>query len=79
MAENPSNFVRDWISENVDSTPNLNGDIEACIAVIARHLRAASKEAEIPQDDPELAPDLLRDLIHAAITAPSHPTPGATE
>jgi hypothetical protein len=79
MAENPSNFVRDWISENVRSTPNLNGDIEACIAVIAKHLRAASQEAEIPQDDPELAPDLLRDLIHAAITSPLHPASGGTQ
>lgn len=67
MAENPSNFVRDWISANVQSASTDVGDIETRVAEIAERLKAASREAEIPQDDPELAPDLLRDLIHAAI------------
>ena len=79
MAENPSNFVRDWISANVQTDPDQGGDIEARVAEIAERLTAASREAEIPQDDPELAPDLLRDLIHAAIQPPTHPNHGRSE
>jgi hypothetical protein len=67
MVENPSDFVRDWISANVQSASTDVGDIETRIAESAKRLKAASREAELPQDDPELAPDLLRDLIHAAI------------
>lgn len=79
MAENPSNFVRDWISENVRSDPSFSGDIEARVAEIVTRLTSASREAEIPQDDPELAPDLLRDLIKAAIETVPHPAPGAIQ
>ncbi|WP_027174135.1 hypothetical protein [Methylobacterium sp. 10] len=79
MAENPSNFVRDWISENVRSDPSSSGDIEARVAEIVTRLTSASREAEIPQDDPELAPDLLRDLIKAAIETVPHPAPGAIQ
>ncbi|WP_264048089.1 hypothetical protein [Methylobacterium flocculans] len=76
MAENPSNFVRDWISENVRPDPAFQGDAEGHVAAIARRLVAASREAEIPQDDPELAPDLLHDLIQAAIEADEKPEAG---
>jgi hypothetical protein len=79
MAENPSNFVRDWISANVQSDPDQGGDIETRVAEIAERLKAASREAEIPQDDPELAPDLLRDLIHAAIQPRAHQNHGGSE
>lgn len=79
MAENPSSFVRDWISENVRSDPSFSGDIEARVAEIVTRLTSASREAEIPQDDPELAPDLLRDLIKAAIETVPHPAPGAIQ
>lgn len=79
MAENPSNFVRDWISKNVKGDPSPGGDIDARVAKIVERLKSASREAEIPQDDPELAPDLLRDLIQAAIEGPSHPAPGASQ
>ena len=79
MAENPSNFVRDWISANVQSASTDVGDIETRVAEIAERLKAASREAEIPQDDPELAPDLLRDLIHAAIQPCEHPNRGGGE
>lgn len=76
MAENPSNFVRDWISESVRPDPAFQGDAEGHVAAIARRLVAASREAEIPQDDPELAPDLLHDLIQAAIEADEKPEAG---
>lgn len=79
MAENPSNFVRDWISANVQSASTDVSDIETRVAEIAERLKAASREAEIPQDDPELAPDLLRDLIHAAIQPCAHPNHGGGE
>lgn len=75
MAENPSNFVRDWISENVHAESSGAENRDAAVARMVERLMAASREAAIPQDDPELAPDLLRDLIRAAIEAP--PTPGA--
>lgn len=79
MAENPSNFVRDWISENVRGNPSSGGDTDARVAEIVERLKSASREAEIPQDDPELASDLLRDLIQAAIETPPHPGPGASQ
>lgn len=67
MAENPSNFVRDWISENVQSDPSDGGDIVARVAEIVKRLKSASRDAEIPQDDPELEEGLLRDLVQAAV------------
>ncbi|MCK2056915.1 hypothetical protein [Methylobacterium sp. 37f] len=76
MAENPSNFVRDWISEHVHSDPFFNGRTEERVGSVMQRLSAASKEAEIPQDDPELAPDLLRDLIQAAIERTYDPSAG---
>ena len=79
MAENPSNFVRDWISENVQSDPSFSEDIEARVAELVTRLTSASREAGIPQDDPELAPDLLRDLIKATIETVPHPAPGAIQ
>ena len=79
MAENPSNFVRDWISENVQGCSSSESDIDARVAQTMERLRSASREAEIPQDDPELAPDLLRDLIRAAIESQSPAAPGASQ
>ncbi|RYF06481.1 MAG: hypothetical protein EOO77_26810 [Oxalobacteraceae bacterium] len=76
MAENPSNFVRDWISEHVRSDPFFNGHIEERVGLVMKRLRSASQEANIPQDDPELASDLLRDLIQAAIERTYAPSAG---
>jgi hypothetical protein len=76
MTENPSNFVRDWISEHVWSDPFFNGHIEERIGLVMKRLRSASQEADIPQDDPELASDLLRDLIQAAIERTYDPSAG---
>ncbi len=58
MAENHSNFTRDWINQHVQSDPFYNGSIEVRVGKLIERLKNASKEAEIPQDDPELAPDL---------------------
>jgi hypothetical protein len=76
MTENPSNFVRDWISQHVRSDPFFNGHAEERVGLVMKRLKSASQEAEIPQDDPELAPDLLRDLIQAAIERTYDPSAG---
>ncbi|KQO63356.1 MULTISPECIES: hypothetical protein [unclassified Methylobacterium] len=76
MAENPSNFVRDWISEHVRSDPFFNGHVEERVGLVLKRLTSASEAADIPQDDPELAPDLLRDLIQAAIERTRDPSAG---
>lgn len=67
MAEAASSFVRDWISENVTSDPALGDDMDTQIADMMTRLKAAAREADVDLDDPEMAPDLLRDLICAAI------------
>ena len=38
-------------------------------AEIVERLESASRDAEIPQDDPEMEEGLLRDLVQAAIEA----------
>jgi hypothetical protein len=43
MAENPSDFVRDWISANVQSASTDVGDIETRVAESAKRLKAASR------------------------------------
>ena len=63
MAENPSNFVRDWISDNVRHDPSFDGNVKARVEATMDRLIADSRAAEIPQDDPELAMDLLSDLF----------------
>lgn len=77
MAENPSNFVRDWISENVRHDLSFDGDVKARVGVTRARLIADSRAADIPQDDPELALDLLDDLIQAAIEETQGPVTGA--
>jgi hypothetical protein len=67
MAEAASSFVRDWISENVTSDPVLGDDTDVQLAATMTRLMAAAREADVDLDDPEMAPDLLRDLIHAAM------------
>jgi hypothetical protein len=67
MAEAASSFVRDWIRENVVNDSAFDGDVDARLGDTVARLIAAAKEADIEQDDPEMAPDLLRDLIGAAI------------
>ena len=78
MAENPSNFVRDWISENVRYDPSFDGDVKARVGATRDRLIADSRAADIPQDDPELAMDLLDDLIQAAIEETRGPVTGAS-
>ena len=79
MAENPSNFVRDWISENVRHDPSFDGDVKARVGATRNQLIADSRTADIPQDDPELAMDLLNDLIQAAIEETQGPVTGASQ
>lgn len=67
MAEAASSFVRDWISDNVTGDTTLGEDTDALIADTMTCLRAAARESDVDLDDPEMAPDLLRDLIDAAI------------
>ena len=73
MAEAASSFIRDWINENVTSDPALGDDTDAQIADTITRLRAAAREADVDLDDPEMAPDLLRDMIHAAMMDRSRP------
>lgn len=75
MAEATSSFVRDWISENVTTDPALGKDTDTQIADTMIRLRAAAREADVDLDDPEMAPDLLRDLIDAAIKEASDVIP----
>ena len=76
MAETASSFVRDWISENVRNDPFFDGDVDARIVDTMTRLKTAAKEAGIEPNDPELASDLLEDLIEAAIEETSDPELG---
>lgn len=76
MTETPSSFVRDWINEHVQSDPFFNGHTEERVGSVMKRLSEASRKAEISQDAPELAPDLLRGLIEAAIKRTYDPSAG---
>lgn len=76
MAEAASSFVRDWISGNVSNDPFFDGDVDARVADTMNRLIAAAQEADIDQDDPEMAPEVLHDMIEAAIHETHDPTAG---
>ena len=74
MADRPSSFMRDWISENIRNEPTGDGDTDYRTARAVAELKDGARKAGLDMSDPELDDDLLWDEVHAAIERASDVT-----